>query len=194
MIGIVLAAGHGTRVGGPKALLDFQGVPLVRAHTERFREAGSCKVIAVVREEVASCIDFPDSVRVAISSADDPAGSLAVALAAIGEVDPRTIFLIAPVDVLPARVDSLRMLVQHIDEKNLLAATPTFRERGGHPIAIVSSALDAMRVARPTSTLHETLENCGDRRSRIEIDDAAIVSEINFPEDALHLLGRLSFH
>jgi molybdenum cofactor cytidylyltransferase len=194
MIGIVLAAGHGTRVGGPKALLDYQGVPLVRAHAERLREAGASKVIAVVREEVASCIDFPDSVQVAISNADDQAGSLAVALAAIGEVDPRTIFLIAPVDVLPARVASLRTLARRIDEEKLLAATPTFHEKGGHPIAIVSSALDAMRVARPTSTLHETLENCGDQRSRIEIDDAAIVSEINFPEDALSLLGSISFH
>lgn len=194
MIGIVLAAGRGSRVGGPKALLDYQGVPLVRAHAERFREAGSSNVIAVVREEVARSIAFPDSVRVTISNADDQAGSLAVALAAIGDVDPETIFMIAPVDVLPARVDSLRALVDHLTDRKWLAATPTFHEKGGHPIAIVSSALDSMRRPNANTTLHETLENCGDRRSRIEVDDAAVVSEINFPKDALHLLGRVSFH
>jgi CTP:molybdopterin cytidylyltransferase MocA len=194
MIGIVLAAGHGTRVGGPKALLDYEGVPLARAHVDRLLEAGSCKVIAVVREEVARSIDFPDSVRVAISDADDPAGSLAVALAAIGDVDPKTLFMIAPVDVLPARVDSLRTLARHVSHNQLLAATPTFRKKGGHPVAILSSALDAMRELNAHTTLHETLENCGDLRSRVELDDEAVLSEINFPTDAIRWLGHISFH
>jgi len=47
-VGIVLAAGAGRRMGGPKAILEFQGMPLV-ARAVRTAFAGGCgRVIAVL--------------------------------------------------------------------------------------------------------------------------------------------------
>ena len=52
-LAIVLAAGEGLRMGGPKALLVVDGQPLVTAHVQRLREAGCRPIVVVVRAAIA---------------------------------------------------------------------------------------------------------------------------------------------
>ena len=46
--GILLAAGMSTRMGEPKALLDWGGEPLARYQIRQLREAGADEVIVVL--------------------------------------------------------------------------------------------------------------------------------------------------
>jgi len=186
VIGIVLAAGHGRRLGGPKALLVVAGIPLVALHATRFLEAGCREVVVVVRAEVAGRIVLPAKVRVAISAAEDPAGSLAVGLADIGTSDDESVF-IAPVDVLPARVTTLAVLAAAIAE-GAEAATPRRHGMSGHPVVARASVLDAYRVGR-TPRLCDVLDALGERRVRVAVEDDAVTSEINAPADAQRVLG-----
>jgi CTP:molybdopterin cytidylyltransferase MocA len=194
MIGIVLAAGRGTRVGGPKAMLDFLGEPLARAHAARLLGAGCREVIVALPESHADAVTLPHGARVAISNAPDQAGSLAVALGAVTDVDAQEIFLVTPVDVVPTKIETLQTLAEKISAGEFVAATPTFLGKHGHPIAIRSSALETTRTISPTPTMHETLEKCGNSRARVEVDDEAVLSEINLPTDAIRWLGHISFH
>ncbi|MEO6397075.1 MAG: NTP transferase domain-containing protein, partial [Tepidiformaceae bacterium] len=45
---IVLAAGFSSRMGEPKALLDWGGEPLLAYHVRQLREAGADEVIVVL--------------------------------------------------------------------------------------------------------------------------------------------------
>ena len=56
---IVLGAGEGRRMGGPKALLVIDGKPLICRHVERLREV-ECRSIVVVVRSAASPLGKTD--------------------------------------------------------------------------------------------------------------------------------------
>ena len=109
-VAIVLAAGQGSRLGGPKALLlvgrGAAAMPLVEAQCRDRLAAESARALAVVRPDVAALIG--DRLRAAgaevvVSRAPDalgPAGSLAAAAAHLAQAaaPPRPV-VVTPVDV-----------------------------------------------------------------------------------------------
>ena len=46
--GVLLAAGHGRRAGGPKALIPVEGAPLWQVRAQQLQQAGLARVVAVV--------------------------------------------------------------------------------------------------------------------------------------------------
>jgi CTP:molybdopterin cytidylyltransferase MocA len=174
MIGIVLAAGAGGRMGGPKARLIVNGDMLASLHVRRLREAGCDEVVVVLKEPLA--IDA----TIAISSAPDPAGSLAVGLSAASG-DP---VIVTPVDVMPARVETIRALVLALGD-SIDAATPVFRGANGHPVVIRRAAI---AIGKP---LRDVLAALGDRRTKIDVGDAAVATDLDTPEDVVAATGAL---
>lgn len=179
MIGVVLAAGAGRRMGGPKARLVAFGAPLLEAHVRRLEQAGCRDVVVAVREG-----DERLAPHTVVSSAPDPAGSLRVALAAArgGEHE---LVVVTPVDALPARVHTIRALVRAA-RAPALAATPTFRRRGGHPVVVTRCALTALDDGR---SLRDLLRALGERRVRVEVADAAVAVDLDEPADVLAATG-----
>ena len=179
MIGVVLAAGLGARMGGRKARLVVGAEHLLSAHVRRFRVAGCEDVISVVREG-----DEGLATHVVVSSAADPSGSLQLALAAVsGAAD---FVVITPVDAMPARLSTIRALVDACGTPNTDAATPSHRGRGGHPIVVRRAALDALE--RHVSLRH-LLDALGTRRRRIEVDDNAVITDLDAPDDVVACAG-----
>jgi nicotine blue oxidoreductase len=181
MHGIVLAAGSGGRMGGSKARLIIEGMPLVEAHVRRMRDAGCSGVVIVVRDADADVV--PAGAIVAISGAPDPAGSLRIGLEKVPAGEER--IAITPVDVLPARVPTLRALACALDREGIVAASPVHGGRGGHPVVVQRSAL----ALREGQSLHDLLVSLGHRRERIELDDPAVTSDLDIPEDVIALTG-----
>jgi CTP:molybdopterin cytidylyltransferase MocA len=181
---IVLAAGAGTRMGGPKALLLVDGEPLARVHARRLRDAGCAKVVIVTRPELVAA--FAGDGTAVASTAPDPAGSLAVGLAVLASVDPEEILLVTPVDAWPARVETMTRLIERV-VAGADAATPSYRGRGGHPVAIRMRALGGGEGApRP---LRDVLAALGEARVRVEVDDPAVTADLDTPEDVVAATG-----
>ncbi len=179
VIGVVLAAGFGARMGGRKARLVVGGEHLLTAHVRRLRLAGCEDVIAVVRGG-----DEALAAHVVVSPAYDPMGSLRLAMA---ECSERVDFaVITPVDVAPARVATIRTLVEACALPDALAATPLHRGSGGHPVVVRRSALDG--VSRHAS-LRDLLHELGVRRVRVEVDDSAVVTDFDDPGDVVAYTG-----
>ena len=147
LAGIVLAAGAGERMGGPKALLLVQGEPLARLHARRLREAGCAKVVIVTRGEIVE--RFALDATVAASAAPDPAGSLAVGLKALGAA-PDDVLVITPVDAFPVCVETIARLVETVGG-GAEAATPRSGGKGGHPVVIRARALGPSTTLRTHS-------------------------------------------
>jgi molybdenum cofactor cytidylyltransferase len=124
---IVLAAGAGKRLGGPKALLEWTErgaapVPLAVAHAEARLRAESSRVLVVTRRAVmGSLLAFarPGLDLIASDAADEvgPAGSLACAAPRVGEVDA---VVITPVDTVPASAETVRALLTALEGGVLL--------------------------------------------------------------------------
>lgn len=153
---IVLAAGRGERLGGPKALLlaprDGGGEgPLALLHVEAFLRASVARVLVVVRESVAELLAplLPAGAQLVVSHAEDalgPAGSLAAATPYVGDAE---LVFVTPVDGAPVTVAVAEALVRALGATpGASAARPMFAGRGGHPVALTPRAL--ARYAEPS--------------------------------------------
>jgi len=180
---IVLGAGRGQRIGGPKALLEIDGLTLAERHVQRALLIGCRRVVLVVRPEVADVLDASacPALTIAVSEAPDPAGSLAVGLRARGEGD--CALLITPVDAFPTSQETFTALVAAL-EAGALAATPLLNRsgRGGHPVLCRREVLTPYRTASPPP-LRDVLHALGTARVRVPVDDPAIAVDLDTPED-----------
>lgn len=199
---IVLAAGRGRRLGGPKALLCWPLlpqkwiVPLGVAHVEARHESGAVVVVtradlAAVLREVAPTTFAPSGKgRLLVSEAEDalgPAGSLAAAMrdGVSGEVA-----LVTPVDCPPASGKTAFALLEALErEPQALAAKPRYEGRGGHPVAIRTVALGRYRDPEPPP-LRDHLRSLGDRVISVPVEDATVRIDIDEPEDFLRWARR----
>lgn len=177
--GVVLAAGEGRRMGGPKALLEIDGSTLVEQHVARLLEAGCAKVVVVVRPAQADTVRvllraYPVAQVEAVATGSQ-AESLAAALAV---VEPHDVLVITPVDLLPAQLATHRTLLAGLSA-GTSAVTPSNAGRGGHPV-IVRRALLAQASVRP---LRDILRDAGALRRRIEVPDSRILGDFDTPDD-----------
>ncbi len=153
VVAIVLAAGVGARLGGPKALLRVgpgDGMPLVEAQCRDRLEAESPRAIAVVRADVAAFVG--DRLRaagaevvVSRASADEgPAGSLAAAAAYLGDAAIRAA-IVTPVDVRvrAATVCALVDALIEVEPPNEAERAAFFARRTDNVEDCVRSAADS---------------------------------------------------
>lgn len=202
VITIVLAAGAGKRLGGPKALLAWPagakgGVerPLAIAHAEARLAAESARVLVVVRTSVFHALLAhvrPGIDLVSWTAPDDlgPAGSLAVAAPRIGDADA---VVVTPVDVPPASAATVARLLVRLDAGASsaappLAVRPRHLGRGGHPVVLRAEALQRYLEPDPPS-LRDHLRALGDRCVDEEVDDPGVLHDLNVPVDVIRVLG-----
>jgi molybdenum cofactor cytidylyltransferase len=189
VVGIVLAAGDGVRMGGSKALLALEGSSGVQAHAKRMREGGCSRVVAVVRSSTLGALGVVNEARLVVSAAEDQAGSLAIALRE-EKLLPDVIVLVTPVDAAPAGQATLERLVAEV-EQGALAATPRFEGKSGHPIACRRSVLEPyMGGAASYPPLREVLRGLGSARVRLDVSDPRVVVDLDTPADVVALTGE----
>jgi molybdenum cofactor cytidylyltransferase/nicotine blue oxidoreductase len=204
---IVLAAGEGERLGGPKALLawrleqgerrpgaeDAAELPLALAHAAVRRASESARVVVVVRAAVAEVLarearrlaEPPEIVVSEAPAEAGPAGSIgcAVARLAEGELDgDRDVVLVTPVDVPPARPDTVVALVRRLEHDGaLLAARPAHAGRSGHPVALRIAPLlrhygPRVVAKRPLRTV---LAGMKDAVANVVVADADVLADLD---------------
>lgn len=184
--GLVLAAGSGARMGGPKAFLEVDGAPLVEQHVCRLVDAG-CRLVCVVvrRDDHARALQALRDQRAAVviaANTTSQAESLDVGLRAL-ELAGDKVVVVTPVDMLPVATTTILELVAAVDG-SIFAASPRYRGRGGHPIAARVDALAELGVdARGATPLRVRLDALGCRRARIDVDAPAVVADFDVPAD-----------
>lgn len=157
---VLLAAGRGSRMGGPKWLLDHGGQPWITRQVQAFRLAGGRQVLVVVAPR-----DHEDA-RVLLGLPADPAGSsggidgIALCLnprpergmfssvsCALALLEGREV-LIQPVDVpLPEPELLLRLLGDGLDARDCLQ--PGSGQRRGHPLRLGTDLVSRLASLDP---------------------------------------------
>jgi CTP:molybdopterin cytidylyltransferase MocA len=204
-------------MGVAKALLALDGKTLVERHVEQLVHHGCSPVIVLLRPEVAARLDaelegWKPDVHVVSAQTSSPSESLLAGAHALLGLRERAYdherdsihaahdrqrgegVLVVPVDMMPpasAIVHALRAALV----PPLLAVTPSYRGRGGHPVLCRHEVL--LRLARPggsgagaVPSLRDVLRALGARRARLELEEPSVLDDFDVPADlpgALHV-------
>lgn len=188
LAGVVLAAGRSSRMGSPKALLDFLGVPFAVRILEAL-EALEVKTRVVVLG--------PDAPRIQPSLAGHdfllvenpkpetgPIASLRAALRALEPVRPSAV-LVWPVDLPHVRVTTVERLLEAYRLKAAPVVVPKFGDRRGHPV-IWDSSLFGELLESPQATREgaRAVLRAHERETvSVAVDDPAVIDQMNRPAD-----------
>lgn len=173
---LVLAAGRGTRMGTPKALMSVLGAPWWRRQEDAIACAGLAS-LWVVSERVRRDIGGVDGRRMRILTARDDAPmyeSFRAGIDALREGPPTGVFVL-PVDVPLARTDVLKAL-----RAAGPVAAPRIGGRGGHPLWLAWEWLTSM-LAREHGERLDGLT--GGDRVLVDVDDPFVAMNLNRPSD-----------
>jgi len=198
VVTVILAAGRGDRLGGPKALLLWPSsggkeLPLAIAHAEERLAAESERAVIVTRKQLVPTLlrYVHPGIDILVSDAADelgPAGSLAYAAPRLGEVQK---VIVTPVDAVPARRETVLALLARLDaDPSLLAVRPLYQGRGGHPVVLRPEALERYRQPSPPP-LRDHLAALGPRCADEPVADAAVRTDLDTPADVVRVLRAM---
>jgi molybdenum cofactor cytidylyltransferase len=181
--GILMAAGQSTRMGVPKALLDWGEESLVRYQVRQLKEAGADEVIVVVgfgSDEIHRHLRGLGA-RVVLNPRYQlgRAGSLQVAAKAVDRAADAIIIL--NVDQ-PRPAELIRTVASRI-EGEVAVAQPVSAERRGHPVVVAGSLREELIAASDDGEgLRGILEAHRDRARYVDADETCLL-DINTPDD-----------
>lgn len=181
--GLVLAAGAGTRFGGPKALARLDGRTLLDHAVTILRDGGCDPVYAVVGAAAEAVRGAATSGFVAVVNPDWAEGLASSLQAGLAALDPRSravvVSLVDQPGIVPAAVERVR----RAHAAGARVAIAVYNGRRGHPVCFDralwpgiatsahgdSGARDFLR-ANPRLVTEVTCDGLGDPR---DIDTAA---------------------
>jgi CTP:molybdopterin cytidylyltransferase MocA len=182
---VVLAAGAGRRLGGPKALLRLGSESFLTRCVHLLSRPGVSDVLVVLGHEAA---------RVAQEAAAPPAativhnplyaeGMLSSVLAGLAEADSRgaDAVLLHPVDHPLTAGDTVDHVVQAL-EAGALIAVPSHAQRRGHPGGFARATWPALRAAPPEHGARAVLARHPEWVVHVPGDPLCVVS-IDTPAD-----------
>jgi molybdenum cofactor cytidylyltransferase len=190
--GVILAAGASSRMGAPKALLEYRGESFVGRLA---RVLGTvCKPVIVVLGYHAEVIrqQVPAAAQIVVNQ--DPGrgqlSSLQTGLAGLpAETDG---FAFIPVDSPAVEADTVAKLARVFEQRNpsTLFVIPRQSGRRGHPVFAVRSVAAEFLALPPTAEAREVVHTHVDRTEYVDVDDAGIFTDVDDPEAYRRLKQR----
>jgi CTP:molybdopterin cytidylyltransferase MocA len=182
--GVLLAAGEGTRLGGPKALVEVAGTRLVDRGVALLREGGTAPVVVVT-----GAVDVPLLGVITVHNPDWRSGMASSLAAGLGAVpDGCTAAVIALVDQPLIGPDVVRRLVAaYLDGAGIAAAS--YQGRLRNPVLLARSEwAGVMALATGDVGARPYLNAHPDRVTTVECGDIGRPDDVDTPED----LARVS--
>jgi molybdenum cofactor cytidylyltransferase len=190
--GIILAAGASSRMGTPKALLDYRGETFVGRLT---RVLGACSqpVIVVLgyhadilRQQIPATVTLvinPDPSRGQLTSLQT--GLAALPAGADG-------FAFIPVDSPAVAEDTVAALARAFEQRKpeTLFVIPRQSGKRGHPVFAARSVAAEFLALPPTAEAREVVHAHVDRTEYVDVDDSGIFTDVDDPEAYRQLKER----
>ena len=187
IVGVLLAAGRGTRFGGGKlaALLTAgpqAGVPVGVASCRRLCAALEA-VVAVVPPgdaAIAAALGREGAQVVIAERADDGMGaSLAAGIVGAAEADG---YVVALADMPWVATETIRAVADALRRGASLVA-PRYRGRRGHPVGFGAAHRDALAALAGDEGARSILDAHPSSLRFVDVDDPGILRDVDVPAD-----------
>jgi molybdenum cofactor cytidylyltransferase len=182
--GIILAAGASSRMGTPKALLDYRGETFV-GRLARVLGA-TCSPVIVVLGYHADAIrqQVPSTAKIVINP-DPSRGQLSSLQTGLAELPAEADgFAFIPVDSPAVEADTVAKLARAFDQRDgsTLFVIPRQSGRRGHPVFATRSIAAELLALPATAEAREVVHSHVDRTEYVDVDDSGIFTDIDDPE------------
>ncbi|MET7822549.1 nucleotidyltransferase family protein [Micromonospora zamorensis] len=184
--GLLLAAGAGRRYGRPKALVELDGVPLVRRGITLLRDGGCTPVHVVLGAGADDVPDLPGAVPVRHDGWPEGLGSsLRRGLASLPADVPAAVVVLVDQPLLsPAAVRRVRAAYAG----GALVAVATYAGRPGHPVLLTRETWPLLdRYAVGDRGARDLLRDRPDLVVEVPCDDVGAPLDVDTPADLLRL-------
>jgi molybdenum cofactor cytidylyltransferase len=183
IVGILLAAGSGSRFGGDKLIHPLADGIAMAAHAARNLSAAGLPVTAVVRWGDFPLADLLEQEGCTVTMCADASRGMGVSLAhAIAQERGADAWVVALADMPRVAPDTIRAVVAALEDGAVIAA-PQIQGRRGHPVGFSASlaaeltALDGDQGARAVLDKHRAAVRL------IESKDPGILYDIDRKSD-----------
>jgi molybdenum cofactor cytidylyltransferase len=183
---VILAAGESSRMNAPKALLRLGEESFAQAITRKAQECGINFIYLVagaqypkIREELGRSKDFE-----IIFNPRFPEGQLSSLQEGLRNMPTgSTDVLVWPVDIPLVRQETVQTLIEsHISSGNPVTI-PVHDGKHGHPVLYNTDAIHTILSLSTDQTAKELQKIYDGRITFVEVDDAAVLLDIDTPED-----------
>ncbi len=181
---IILAAGGSTRMGRPKALLDFDGRTCLELALAAMGGLGRpIVVLGPNRAEIEARVDLSGA-RVAVNP-DPASGQTASLKAGLLLLERETEgFLFQPVDYpLVARADVARLVEALRADPAKSVFVPSHAMRRGHPVLCRRAVADEVLALPPGTPARAALFGAPGRVAHVLFDSPHVLMDMDTPED-----------
>lgn len=190
---VVLAAGHSSRMGSPKALLPYGGSTFLGCVLGLLEAAGVEAVRIVTGPDGsglrAAAPALPDEAWVENPSPDD--GMLSSVRLGVCALPAGTeAFVLWPVDHPFVRAATVSALLSTWRAHRSPVVLPRHRGRRGHPVLFDASTVPEILSAPDDAGPRHVVAAHADDRIEIEVADAGILADIDTPEAYEEAFGR----
>ncbi|KAF0126210.1 MAG: molybdenum cofactor cytidylyltransferase [Elusimicrobia bacterium] len=194
---IILAAGESSRMGKPKALLEWRGLPFIEHVCVALRGAGVEDRVAVLGRAEAEILAVwtPAGEKVAVNPRPED-GQLSSLRAGLGAADKAAeAFMVCLVDQPTIAPATYRKVIDcWLANKDSIVIPRTFRAadsrmKRGHPVIIPAAHRQLCFEGPLDKGLHWVTHHPSVRIADLDLDDAEIIRDFDTPEDYAGLSG-----
>ncbi len=182
--GIILAAGASSRMGSPKALLDYQGETFVERLVRVFSHV--CDPVIVVlgyhSEPIRSRVEGKAEI---VINPDPDRGQLSSLQTALTAVPPKASgFLFTTVDCPAVHPETIAHVITAFKRRDpaTLLVVPSYRGRHGHPVCAARDLVDEFLALDPAAQAREVVHAHVAETAYIEVDDSGILVDVDDAE------------
>jgi CTP:molybdopterin cytidylyltransferase MocA len=176
--GLVLAAGEGSRFGGPKQIAELDGRPLLEHALDAM--SGLDRVVVVLgarADEIRARVDFGRAETVVCDDwATGQAASLRAGLVALGDVEAAVVTLGDQPRMTP---EVIAFAIAQFDGEHPVRAT--YGGRPGHPVVLPAAIIPRVMELEGDQGARLLLEEAGARE--VDASHLANAADVDTPDD-----------
>jgi molybdenum cofactor cytidylyltransferase len=187
---IILAGGKSERLGAPKVLQKFKGIPFFKRIVYSLRKAGIENIIMVLGHKADILLPHVQKEKnfSVIINEKYEEGQFSSLKAGIQTLDfSITGVLICLIDQPHLEPAVYSSILKHARGSSKKILIPTYQGQGGHPIYIPSWIFSEIISKPATITLRELIYHFTQEIVRIELNEQGILEDIDTMEDLIRL-------
>ncbi len=189
----VISAGTSSRMGYPKALLEFHGRTFLETILDAMRAVGVQRRVVVLGPDAGKIlkhIDLRDTTVLSTERLD--AGPIGSIRAAIREVQAHPVdgLLVWPVDMPQVTIATVETLLERFLTSDRVIAVPEFDGTRGHPVIFGRATFQELLDAPDTEGARSVVRADSSRVLTVSVPDSGVVEDLNTPSEYQRLIAR----